>query len=559
MPTITTQKGTRRKVDGRTKEGKRAIARSPEGKAAKEQQAKDAEQAILDNTTVTVRQLDMEIARKSFSHWLDYCHIEAPPGMSADNTGQNVIKYEKWPYLTELIIPAFENQRLIDWLKARQVSASWTTAAWLLWFASYHTNAHVGEFSQNEEDAKELIRKQKFIYRHLPPELQVPVRSLDNQLEIVFNKTNSWIRAFPSTQSAGRGYTFSKVWFDEFDFHEYATDAYYAVKPALDDVGGQVILTSTSDFRKMDTEFKTIWMNSPGNGFHRIFVGWDARPDRDNQWYDEKRKEYADPERFVKENPSTPEEALAPPATMTFFDHNVLNEMQEDCREPIQQVGSVSYYQKFSPGKRYVAASDTSHGVGLDNSVTVVLDVDTGAVVADICSPFLSNDDFAMDSINLLGEYDNPMWAIEDNDWGSNVIRKAQAMSYPHLYSSELKSARGARKSLGFHTGGSTSGTRFDVWGELQSGVNARQITIFNQEGLSQFFQVIRNPDRYGRAEARSGGHDDYPMAVGIAWLIRHRAMRASRIRSRMTEERYISRDGEGRKYGRRRKAVARW
>jgi len=43
-------------------------------------------------------------------------------------------------------------------------------------------------------------------------------------------------------------------------------------------------------------------------------------------------------------------------------------------------------------------------------------------------------------------------------------------------------------------------------------------------DGLSQFFTVIRNPDKRGRIEAQSGTHDDYPMAVGIAWQLRQSA-----------------------------------
>ena len=51
--------------------------------------------------------------------------------------------------------------------------------------------------------------------------------------------------------------------------------------------------------------------------------------------------------------------------------------------------------------------------------------------------------------------------------------------------------------------------------------INNYQISIFNAKGIEQLGTLIRNADKQGRIEARSGGHDDYPIAVGICWLMR--------------------------------------
>lgn len=508
---------------------------------------------ITKERSFTKDDLKYQLARVDFRTWLGYVKIQQQLGVG-ENT-PTAIPYEMWPFL-DAIIEAYLTERLIEWLKARQVSASWLTALFLLWFTSYHTNVHVGEFSKNEEEAKELIRKQKFAYGTLPPQLQVPLKSRDNQLEIVFRDTDSWIRAFPSTEDAGRGHTFSKVWLDEFDYHLYGESCYYSVKPALDDVGGQLIITSTPDHETMDSQFKTLILGAPDNGFHKIYVPWSARPDRDEAWYQARKSEYSDPYRFSKEFSSTEEEALAPPRTMTFFDHDILREMETLCRPPVEHTGSTNIYQKFSPGRRYVAASDLSHGIGMDNSVTVVMDVDAGVVVADIMSPYLSNDDFLMETIDLLGKFDNPLWGPEDNDAGVYIIRKARELGYNNIYQARIKGGRGTRLTEGFHTGGGTSGTRSDLWAELQSATHSRALTLYNKDGLDQFYQIIRNPQKYGRAEARSGGHDDYPMAVGICLMIRHQARRASRIRSKLNEAKLMPPE-EYR--GRRRKGVKPW
>jgi len=225
--------------------------------------------------SITLQQAEYELARRDFKEWLRYVKVERRDG---DNVG--IGPYELWPDLEQQVLPALEENRLIGWPKARQVSASTTVGLWDLHGALYKENFHVGEFSRNEDDARELIRKQKFTYRHLPNELQVPVRSMENQLEMVFPNTDSWIRAFPSTKDAGRGYTLHRAHFDEYDFHPYDKDTYYSVKPALDDVMGQIILTSTINFEKLgDSEFQAIIRGAPSNGFHIVFLPWDSAQD----------------------------------------------------------------------------------------------------------------------------------------------------------------------------------------------------------------------------------------------------------------------------------------
>jgi len=117
--------------------------------------------------------------------------------------------------------------------------------------------------------------------------------------------------------------------------------------------------------------------------------------------------------------------------------------------------------------------------------------------------------------VGLLNIYGNPIWWPEDNEWGAVVIKVAKDLGYRKFGYQDK-----ARVRPGFHTGDS----RDLLWGNLISAVNSRQLIIYNIEGLAQFYDVIRNVDKNGRIEANTGGHDDYPMAVGIAWLKRGEA-----------------------------------
>ena len=64
--------------------------------------------------------------------------------------------------------------------------------------------------------------------------------------------------------------------------------------------------------------------------------------------------------------------------------------------------------------------------------------------------------------------------------------------------------------------------TRIEIYGAVIPAVNNHQVIIYNKEGLKQFYDVIRNPEKNGRIEARRGGNDDYPVAVGICLAKMH-------------------------------------
>lgn len=192
------------------------------------------------------------LAQRKLSGFLRFVNILEPP------PGRGKIQFELWPHLKEAI-RVLENDQLVIWLKSRQTGASWLVAAHFLHSAMFSPGAHLLEFSQGEEECKELLWKSKYIYQWLPSELKQPVKSLDNQQEIVFPQIDSWIRALPSTQKAGRSYTATRAVFDEADFHPHLEENYNAVKPTLDDTGGQLILVSTSNPTNADSLFKRLY------------------------------------------------------------------------------------------------------------------------------------------------------------------------------------------------------------------------------------------------------------------------------------------------------------
>ena len=136
-----------------------------------------------------------------------------------------------------------------------------------------------------------------------------------------------------------------------------------------------------------------------------------------------------------------------------------------------------------------------------------------GVIVADILDNTIDVERFTELTLQLLDVYNNPKWWPEFNLYGRRVIEIAQDKSYRNLGYRDAK-----REKPGFVT---DEKTRMDLFASLIPAIDNNQLTIFNVKGIEQFESVIKNADRNGRIEARPSGHDDYPIAVGIANLMR--------------------------------------
>lgn len=477
------------------------------------------------STLPTVEEIEHELARRDFIRWLGYVRIEEPPVQSAMATGVpstgSIIPLELWPHLLD-IAKLLTAHRLVSILKSRQVGVSWLLAAWVAWNILYRPGSVWFLMSKDEYAASQLLGKVKAIIGLLPPPLQAGYSTKPSLTEIRL-LNNSRVKAFASTQDAGRSETASGVVQDEADYHEWLDSNYAAMKPTID-AGGQLIQASTVDKLKMNSLFKMLYRGAPTNGWVKYFCGWRARPGRTDEWYKKVRASVPTTQKLTadlymeQEYPDSEAEALAPAQTVSAFEQGALKDMAAMVMEPLKGAMAEkspqhsSLFQLFSPGRKYIIYTDTSHGVGLDYGVSVVLDVGSGAVVADILSNLLSPPELAFETYKLAEMYGNPLWGIEDNEWGVLTIETAKNLGYKRLFRDPEHDDRvGLRMDEG----------RYLIWGELIQAVKSRQITVFNRYGLEQFVTTIRNPQKGGRVEAMSGEHDDYPSAVAGAWYLR--------------------------------------
>ena len=195
-----------------------------------------------------------------------------------DSTTNQIIKAQVAPHIKELIEAIFTHQQVIV-LKSKQVWVSWTLAA-LAIFVCYRTGANVIMISKGEDEAKELLRKAKFVYSQLPKYLQLETGG-DSAFTITFPGKHSRIHTLPSTEFAGVGETASLVIWDENEFHPNAPENWAHLKPTID-AGARGVVVSTANPTKLDSHFKVLWREARAgnNNFYPIFFPWHVVPNR---------------------------------------------------------------------------------------------------------------------------------------------------------------------------------------------------------------------------------------------------------------------------------------
>lgn len=227
------------------------------------------------------------------------------------------VKTEEGPFPTDWefqnpVISAVESNQSFIWLKRRQIMASWMMSAACVWVAM-HPSHHVGVFSKDENETRELVRRMKIIVNNLPPWMGVKWNA-SNPLRVTTPAGESVIQPYAATSAAGVGRSFKFVLFDEFAFHPYGTENLGAVIPAVENSKGMVAITSTSnpELSQAGAMFN-MWQKAsttPGNGFLPIFSPRYCRPDQSKELVDSFRDSYPNEQVYNAFYPLQPSDAF---------------------------------------------------------------------------------------------------------------------------------------------------------------------------------------------------------------------------------------------------------
>lgn len=232
------------------------------------------------------------------------------------------IPFEVWPE-QEKVARIFCDERLVVALKARQLGLTWLALSYSLWKKLFWPGWSTVALSKRETpDAKELIRRQRFILRHLPTWLVQQKGKTqkgyggrlwsDTALTIEIEHPGdepSYFTSMTSSADSGRSFTANLVVLDEWAFQQYAQEIWDSAFPVINrPTGGQVIGISTG---KRGTLFEEIFWDAwqGKNTFTAVFLPWWSDPRRDEQWFEDTKKNL--PNTWRQEYPAVPDDAFA--------------------------------------------------------------------------------------------------------------------------------------------------------------------------------------------------------------------------------------------------------
>jgi len=232
----------------------------------------------------------------------DYAKIE-------DKRTRRAIRFGRYPDQRWISTLLNEGKWLVC-LKARQCGITWLVAVYVVWCMITKPGFEVVVLQQDKSYAKAFLRRVRFIYRNLPPWLQIPMKD-NNRFELSFRHPDgeSILTAIAGSDAAGRSMTVNLIIFDEHAYIPQAQESREGCEFSVERSDGQIVSISTA--AGMYGDFYEVFSNAPENKYYPIFLSWRSVPDRTDEWYaSEERRLSNNPVRLKRELPNTPAEAF---------------------------------------------------------------------------------------------------------------------------------------------------------------------------------------------------------------------------------------------------------
>lgn len=427
--------------------------------------------------------------------------------------------------------------RLILWLKARQVGATFVVLAFMLYRSLFWHDQEFLIVSLNEKEAKKSLDRIKAMIANLPEWCQ-PTLEVCNTTTIRIGETGSVIEVQTSTINAGRGRTPTGLLIDEDAYQIYAKKIIDSALPGMEKRKGWLFRVSTAN--GMGNDFERAWRDAEQGkgGFTPIFLNVFADPNRDQAWYDAMLEKHGR-EYMMEAYPRFPAEAFLS-SGRPFFPHEKVNaDLSEKLPEwqdgyldrgldgkiefVPQANGYLRVWEKPQPGKRYVGFSDVAEGLEHgDACCAYFLPVETPH--AEVARVYGRMDPGELaDMLELTGEWygcrikeagdDDPaLLAVEANNMGILTNDVLRGRGYRRLYYQRDFQTGEVKERVGWLTTGGANGTRKLMLGKFKNKYRIGQAIVRDRECLEEMANFFhRGPA--GKPQAGPGQNDDRVIA----------------------------------------------
>jgi hypothetical protein len=226
------------------------------------------------------------------------------------------VPFVLWPAQAEALT-TMERERLIAFLKSRQVGLSWLACLYAMRRCALYPGYPVLCLSRSQDDADELVHRMSFMYHQHQDRAWFSRLIKDNTADLAWANGSSVV-SLAATKNAGRGFTGALVLLDEWAFMQWPRETLAAVKPTID-AGGKLFIISSADGQ--GSAYHQFWQHSLSgtNGYTPVFLPWFARPDRGSNWRDQKLTESGgDTATIYREYPANDLEAFTAATDLVY-------------------------------------------------------------------------------------------------------------------------------------------------------------------------------------------------------------------------------------------------
>lgn len=418
-------------------------------------------------------------------------------------------------------------------LKARQIGWSTTVGFYAWWLTYTQPDAEVLFLSRTERDAIKLLEKVTYGVDRLPEWLRIKGPTMTRQnLQTVEFENRSSITSLPSKSNPARGFTGRLVVVDEWAFLENAEEAWASIEPVAD-IGGQIIGLSTAN--GWGNTFHELWQKAEAgtSSFKPMFFSWRAVPERDDAWYESKKRDMQ-VWQLHQEYPDNPREAFIKSGHMVY-DPDLLEYVEKHHRrEPIKQgdiiedqgelkiraipEGPLKVWLTPEPLSEYTLGVDVAEGLEHgDYSCIQVIRVPNMAQEHDRAHEVVAEWHGHIDATELayvvdrLGRfYNEALVGIEANNHGITTNAKLRELGYRRQYRERKVEQRGKQQTLrwGWFTSKVSKPLAVDgVAAYMREGLR-----IYSKPTIDELFTYVRD----GKGGTEGSPFDDRVMALAI-------------------------------------------
>jgi hypothetical protein len=189
------------------------------------------------------------------------------------------------------------------------------------------------------------------------------------------------------------------------------------------------------------------------------------------------------------------------------------------------------------PERTYIVCADPARGDGSDTSAFQVLDVESLTQVAEY-KGYLGTKEFGNLLVTVATDYNDALLVIENQSMGWAVVQQVVERNYRNLFYSSpdmitVDIHSQVQRSYDLRTPNTTTKLvagitaspkiRMLVVSKIDEYFRSNELMVFSKRLIGELYTFIW---MNGRAEHRSGYHDDAIFAMGYALLIRDTAMR---------------------------------